>query len=293
VVCRDPEHRERIRGRLAASGADLERVRLVIAPTNDTWTRDCGPITVEDGARALLLGFRFDGWGGKFAAALDSALTGRLVAAGVFGQVALQRVDHVLEGGSIDSDGQGSVLTTHRCLTSRRWPDPDPQAIAERLGALLGARRILWLHRGGLEGDDTDGHIDTLARFCDPHTIAHVACDDPADSHHAELLAMRAELEALRTADGRPYRLVPLPWPRPVHDAQGRRLPATYANFLVINGAVLVPAYGDPADPLAARRLGECFPGREVVSIPCLPLLHQYGSLHCATMQIPATVSVP
>lgn len=149
---------------------------------------------------------------------------------------------------------------------------------------------MLWLEHGWLAGDDTDCHVDQLARFCDERTIAYAACDDAGDEHYAELQAMAAELAALRDADGRPYTLVPLPLPQTKRGSDGRRLAASYANFLIINGAVLVPVYNDPADQIALDRLAACFPGRAIVDIPCLSLISQNGSLHCATMQIPAGV---
>jgi len=155
------------------------------------------------------------------------------------------------------------------------------------LRTALGARRVLWLQRGYLEGDDTDAHIDTLARFAPDGGIVFQACDDADDTHHAELAAMHAELAALRDAQGRPYRLHALPWARPIVDGT-RRLAASYANYLVINGAVLVPAYGDVADARAAAVIGAAHPGRDVVQVPCRPLIWQNGSLHCVTMQLPA-----
>ena len=155
---------------------------------------------------------------------------------------------------------------------------------------LLGINRILWLQHGYLAGDDTDSHIDTLARYCDRGTIAYVACDDPEDEHYAELKAMEDELKAFRAVDGQSYRLLPLPWPRAKHDADGNRLPATYANFLIINDTVLVPTYDDPSDVTALERVKSCFPDREIVAIDCLPLIHQFGSLHCVTMQLPKGV---
>ncbi|HET7359740.1 MAG TPA: agmatine deiminase family protein, partial [Rhodanobacteraceae bacterium] len=139
---------------------------------------------------------------------------------------------------------------------------------------------------GYLLGDDTDAHIDTLARLAPGTAIVFQACDDPSDPHHDELARMRDELAALRTADGQPYRLHALPWARPILD-QGRRLAASYANYLVVNGAVLVPAYGDPADAAAAAVIGAAHPGREIVPVPCRPLIWQNGSLHCVTMQLP------
>jgi agmatine deiminase len=291
VICYDENHRRHVAERLAAAGAEMGRVRLAIAPSNDTWARDHGPITVICRGQPRLLDFEFNGWGGKYPAELDNRLTETLHRAGVFGHIPLEKPGIVLEGGAIEVDGSGTLLATARCLLApTRNPHLTREALEDRLKTLLGLRRILWLTHGWLAGDDTDGHIDTLARFCDPHTIAYVHCDDPADEHYEELEAMQAELRAMRTADGRPYCLVPLPWPRARYDETGRRLPATYANFLVINEAVLVPTYDDPADSVALGRLAVCFPGRQVVGIDCLPLIHQYGSLHCVTMQLPAGV---
>ncbi len=291
IVCRDAAHRERVMRRLAEARVPENRLRLPLAPSNDCWARDHGPITVLEAGHPRLVDFRFNGWGGKFTSTLDDRITAELHAAGAFGAVALEREDLVLEGGAIDSDGAGTLLTTRRCLLSRtRNPGLDRAALEARLAARLGARRVLWLGHGALAGDDTDGHVDTLARFCDPRTIVYQACDDPDDEHHAELSAMARELAALRDAHGGPYRLIPLPLPRPVRDEAGRRLPAGYANFLVVNGAVLVPVYGDPADAVALGRLGEAFPGRETVAVKCTPLLRQNGSLHCVTMQLPAGI---
>ena len=291
VVCRDPAHRQHVRLLLSGAGVALEAVSLVLAPSNDSWARDHGPITIlEDGAPHLM-SFRFNGWGNKYPADLDAAITGKLHEAGAFGATPLERADLVLEGGSIDSDGQGTLLTTSRCLLSRhRNSGASRVAMEQALGKLLGARRVLWLEHGMLVGDDTDGHVDMLARFCATDTIAYTACETPDDEHFHELQAMAGELAGLRTGRGEPYRLVPLPLPGPKRDDEGRRLPASYANFLVINGAVLVPVYGDAADNVALQCLGDCFPDRALVAIPALPLIRQYGSLHCVTMQLPAGV---
>lgn len=197
--------------------------------------------------------------------------------------------DLVLEGGAIECNGEGTLLTTEACLLNpNRNPTLDRDAVENRLRDDLGASRVLWLANGHLEGDDTDSHVDTLARFCDPATIAYVRCDDEADPHYPALAAMEAELKALRQADGSPYRLIALPWPRPCHDPEdGHRLPATYANFLIINGAVLVPTYGDAADTRALTALAGAFPGRDIIPIECLSVIRQHGSLHCLTMQLP------
>ena len=187
-------------------------------------------------------------------------------------------------------DSRGTLLTTRRCLLSTtRNPQLSPTQIEDLLKARLGVNRVLWLSHGDLIGDDTDGHIDTIARFCDDRTITYQACEDRADPHYQDLKALEAELQALRTPDGEPYVLVPLPLPPAIHDEDGQRLPAGYPNFLILNGAVLVPTYGDAAtDAEALRRLQPHFPGREVIGLDCRALINQYGSLHCVTMQIPA-----
>jgi agmatine deiminase len=291
AVCYDNAHREHVAGRLRAAGVPAGRLVLAVAPSNDTWARDHGPITVLCRDEPRLLDFGFNGWGGKYDYALDNEITRRLYDAGVFGATPRQTVDLILEGGSIEVDGSGTLLTTERCLlAATRNPALTREQIEKQLAELLGLTRFLWLKNGYLAGDDTDSHIDTLARLCDAGTLAYIACDDPADEHYAELKAMEAELAAFRTPRGVPYRLVPLPWPQPRLDADGARLPATYANFLIINSAVLVPTYRDPADAIALARLRECFPGREIVGVDCLPLVRQFGSLHCVTMQLPAGV---
>jgi agmatine/peptidylarginine deiminase len=272
---------------IRAAGADLARVRFVELPYDDTWLRDSGPITLRDGADGFqLTDFRFTGWGGKFGAEQDDALIAGLVQAGVFGRAAHKRVDWALEGGGVESDGAGTVLTTWRCLTQRH-PEQSRDEMSAILRDSLHASRILWLDFGYLEGDDTDAHIDTLARFAPGDRIVFQACDDASDPHFEELKRMADELAALRTMDGKPYTLHPLPWAKPIVD-EGRRLAASYANYLIVNGAVLVPAYGDAADDAAARIIGEAHPGREVVQVPCRPLIWQNGSLHCITMQLPA-----
>jgi len=281
----DASVQERVLDCLDGAGVPRHRVRLLQIPYDDTWTRDSGPITLLGGSGATLLDFRFTGWGGKFEARRDDQLVEQLAAAGVFPHARRERVEFALEGGAIDGDGHGTLLTTWRCLHERH-PDSARAQLEAALKSSLRQQRVLWLEHGYIEGDDTDAHVDTLARFAAPDAIVYQACDDPDDPHHAELAAMGAELARLRSADGKPYRLFPLPWPRPVLD-QGRRLAASYANFLIINGAVLMPAYGDPADDAAAAVLARAFPGREIVPVPCRALIWQNGSLHCVTMQIP------
>ncbi|WP_374558226.1 agmatine/peptidylarginine deiminase [Thermomonas sp.] len=271
--------------RLRSNRVDMARVRFVTVAYDDTWLRDSGPITLRDGAGFRLLDFRFTAWGGKFEAGRDDLLVETLAAQGLFGDAARRRVDFALEGGGIETDGAGTLLTTWHCLHERH-PDATREQLSAQLADWLHQDRVLWLDHGALEGDDTDAHIDTLARFAPGDAIVFQACDDEADSHYADLKAMADEIAALRTGDGRPYALFPLPWAKPVID-EGRRLAASYANFLIINGAVLMPAYGDPADAAAAAVLAQAFPGREIVPVPCRPLIWQNGSLHCITMQLP------
>jgi agmatine deiminase len=267
------------------------RVKTVPAPANDTWARDHGPITILTDDGPALLDFRFNAWGGKFPSEKDDALNTHLFNAGVFGTTAMQQVNFVLEGGSFESDGQGTLLTTSECLlTPTRNPSMDRTAIEQLLSEILGVQRILWLNHGYLAGDDTDSHIDTLARFCAPDHICYAACPDVADEHYSALAAMEEELQEFRQADGSPYRLTALPWPDAIYDEDGERLPATYANFLIINGAVLLPVYDVPQDEDAITVVQEIFPSREIIPIDCRPLIYQHGSLHCVTMQIPAGV---
>ena len=291
IACHDQAHRIQVTALLRAAGVPETACRIYVADSNDTWARDHGPITVLCQGDPTLLDFGFNGWGGKFAHDLDNSLTHRLHAQKAFGVTPLEPVDFILEGGSIEVDGSGTLLSTERCLLSAtRNPGLDRSQIEKKLAELLGITRFLWLKNGYLAGDDTDSHIDTLARLCDANTIAYVACDDPADEHYPELKAMEQELRAFLTATGQPYRLVPLPWPRTKFDDDGARLPATYANFLIINNAVLVPTYRDAADDAALDILRDCFPGHSVMGIDCLPLIIQHGSLHCVTMQIPTGV---
>ncbi|HET8791886.1 MAG TPA: agmatine deiminase family protein [Modicisalibacter sp.] len=284
----DAATRERLAATFGRLGIDDERLWLVEASADDTWARDHGPIGVERDGHVVLLDYTFTGWGGKFAAERDNALTRRLGDAGVFA-VATETRELVLEGGAIETDGQGTLLTTEACLLNRnRNPHLDRAAIETQLHADFGIERTLWLRHGHLEGDDTDSHIDTLARFCDAQTIAYVRCDDRSDPHYPALSAMQEEIQALRQADGTPYRLIALPWPRPCFDPDdGHRLPATYANFLIINGAVLVPTYADAADAKALAALATAFPNRDIIPIDCRTVIRQHGSLHCLTMQLP------
>ena len=266
-----------------------ENLLVVGPPSNDTWARDHGFITlVDDQGHARLLDFCFNGWGEKFAAELDNAINRRLYDEGKLQGEYVDCLDFVLEGGSIESDGKGTVFTTTGCLLAPHRNQPLSQSqIEQRLKRELCAERILWIDHGNLTGDDTDGHIDTLVRICPDDTLLYVGCDNPDDEQYAELKLMEEQLKTFRTLDGKPYHLLKLPMPRPII-FDGERLPATYANFLVINGAVLCPIYAQPdLDAEALRLIGEAFPDRDIVGIDCRSIIKQHGSLHCCTMQYP------
>lgn len=291
ISCWDENHRERIKTSLNKHAVDLTQINFYIVRSNDTWARDHGPIIIRNQGQPILLDFTFNGWGNKYDAKLDNAVTRQLCRQNAFGDTRLQTIDFVLEGGSIETDGQGTLITTSHCLLSpHRNPSLNRAKIEARLSQSLGVKRILWLENGHLAGDDTDSHIDTLARFCSEDTICYISCDDPHDEHYSALQAMAEELTNFRQTNGEPYKLVPLPMTNAIHNKDGTRLPATYANFLIINNAVLIPTYQDEHDDLALERLTPCFPQREIIAIDCKPLIQQYGSLHCVTMQLPAGV---
>jgi len=276
---------------LTNAGVEMARVTICEIPSNDTWARDFGPITVIYNNKPVLMDFGFNGWGLKFPANLDNLISKRLKQLGML-LPNLNTIGLVMEGGSLESDGLGTILTTSECLLSpNRNPQLDRSEIEQALASLVGAKRVLWLNHGWLAGDDTDSHVDTLARICPGNTIVYQACDHPLDEHYETLKLMEGELKAFTAPDGSPYQLIPLPFPKARFDEQAHRLPATYANFLVINGAVLVPTYCDPDnDRTALDIIAKAFPGREIIAIDCLPLLEQHGSLHCVTMQLPQGV---
>ena len=251
-------------------------------PHNDTWARDHGFITVEEDSVLFLLDFKFNGWGEKFEAALDNEINKHLYEQGLVKGTYEDHLDFVLEGGSIESDGKGTVFTTECCLMAPHRNQPlTKEEIEERLKEWLGAKRIVWLQHGSLIGDDTDGHIDTLVRICPNDTLLYTG----GDKDHPDLAEMEKELQDLQTLDGKPYRLLKLPLPRPIYD-DGDRLPATYANYLIVNGAVLVPTYKQPdLDQEAMDVIQQAYPDREIVGIDCCAVIKQHGSLHCCTMQ--------
>lgn len=303
IVC---ENVKSTKSLLASRLPNLPADRCILAeiPSNDTWARDHAGITIFENGQPVVLDFMFNGWGLKFPADRDNQITARLFKKGIFKKIwnSADREGHVfkkikrrvgglvLEGGSLESDGCGTLLTTSECLLSpNRNPQFSKKQIEKQLKKQFGLQQILWLKNGALAGDDTDAHIDTLARFCTPETIAFQACDDPTDPHFSSLKKMENELRAFRQLSGEPYKLVALPWPQACFSKEdGHRLPATYANFLIINGAVLVPTYRVPQDETALNVLKTCFPDREIIGIDCRPVIEWHGSLHCLTMQFPA-----
>ena len=295
VVCvADDGLRQHVAQKLAEAGVPVANVRYVQVEYDDTWLRDSGPLTLLPSADAspnnpgVLLDFKFNAWGDKFASARDDQLVEALFAQALFHNAQRTRIEFTLEGGSVETDGNGTLLSTWLCL-HKRHPGLDREKLSAKLCEYLHQKRVLWMDFGYLQGDDTDAHVDTLARFASPTSILYQGCDDQLDCHFEELRAMAIELAGMRTLDDQPYKLLGLPWARPILDGR-RRLAASYANFLIINGAVLMPTYDDPADARAAAVLAEAFPGREIVPVPCRPLIWQNGSLHCLTMQLPAGV---
>ncbi len=281
LVCRDALTHAHIDDLVAARGINAQRLRIVIADYNDTWARDFGPIAIRDGEQAKLLNYTFTGWGGKFAAGKDNALNPQLP-----WQLPLDTHALVLEGGAIDTDGNGNLLTTRHCLRNpNRNPGLSQAELTEQLKQQLGVSDIWWLDHGELEGDDTDAHVDTLARFVDEKTLAYVQCQDPRDSHYPGLAAMEQELQDL--ADQHDLVLVPLALPSAQYCREGDRLPATYANFLITNEKILVPIYGCDTDQQALDALQSVAGSRTVVAVNCRVLIEQHGSLHCVTMQLP------
>jgi agmatine deiminase len=281
IVCDD---KEAIRGLFCST----DNMIFIEVPTNDTWCRDYGPLSIYDEGSLRLLDFTFDGWGGKFEASLDNGVNSALADLGIWGKTPLQKIDMVLEGGSLESDGKGTILTTTACLcNANRNGGLTKEEVETRLRQHLGANRFLWLDHGYLAGDDTDSHIDTLARFVNEDTIAYVKCDDKDDEHYNALFAMESQLKEFVTVDNKPYNLVALPFTKAIYK-DGVRLAATYANFLITNHALIYPTYDDPNDKKVGEIFASIFPDREIIPINALRLIEQGGSLHCSSMQIGA-----
>lgn len=285
IIAHDETHQEQIQQRLQSINANLKNIKWLIHTNNDSWCRDFGPITILNNSTPIALDFEFNGWGEKYPFEFDNATNQALTKQKLL-QCKSQSLPFILEGGSIDSDGEGTLLTTSQCLLSdKRNPRLNQQEIEEQLKLHLGASRILWLNNGHLEGDDTDSHIDNLARFCNNDTIAYTYCNED-DEHYASLSAMKIELEQLTTSKGKPYHLIPLNIPKAIYD-DNQRLPASYVNFLITNKLVLMPTYNDEQDAINISQLQAVFNDREVIGIDCSSIIKQAGSIHCLTMQLP------
>lgn len=287
IVCRD-------KSQLPAFLQD-KNDQLIICemPINDTWARDHAALTILENGKPHLLNFKFNGWGMKFAANYDNQITPNLYQQGAFNpDIKIQDLSYfTFEGGAIESNSQGCLLTTSECLLSKNRNEHLSKSAVELIvNTSLHAEKLLWLNHGFLAGDDTDSHIDTLARFCDARTIAYVKCTNPNDRHFDALSKMETELKQLTDQNDQPFRLVALPFPDPVHGENGERLPATYANFLILNKAVLLPVYDVTQDTEAIETMTTLFPGREIIPINSCPLIKQHGSIHCISMQFPEGV---
>ncbi|MDA3879929.1 MAG: agmatine deiminase family protein [Prolixibacteraceae bacterium] len=285
VVCAKKSHVSKL-----LKHTNINNISFFEIQSNDTWARDHGGITVFENGKPVLYDFCFNGWGEKFTADLDNQITHKLHKEGAFKNFLYSnQKQFILEGGSIESDGCGSLLTTEQCLLSANRNDSYSKVeIENQLKEFFGVEQIHWLKNGYLAGDDTDSHIDTLARFCNEKTIAYIKCKDKNDEHFEALSAMEKELKALKQPDGSIYDLLPLPMAEAVFDPDdGHRLPATYANFLIINQAVLFPVYNIKTDSTAIEAISKAFPDKEIVPIDCSVLIRQHGSLHCITMQYP------
>jgi len=292
IVVDGDEREQRARGVLRARGIDPDRgVEFARAATNDSWIRDCGPIFLRDtagGSRRLALDFGFNAWGGKYPPFdLDDALA-REVAA--HAAVACRTIDAVLEGGSVDGNGAGTILTTEACLLHAnrgrvRGAPRTRESVEALLGDALGAARVLWLG-DGIVGDDTDGHVDDIARFVAPSTVVAAVEPDASDPNCAPLAENLQRLASMRTADDKPIDVVALPMPAPL-SLDGERLPASHANFLLANRVALVPVFGGASDARALAILRECLPGRDVVGIPSNDLVVGLGAVHCLSQQEP------
>lgn len=288
IACHDIDVQNSVFDLLAKNNIEQKNIRTFVAPCNDTWARDHGPITlINKQNENKVLDFTFNAWGGKYQSNADNKITGHLMECDFVNANQYEASELILEGGSIESDGNGTVMTTTRCLLNKnRNATQSKVDIEESLKQTLGVQQVLWLEHGYLAGDDTDAHIDTLARFS-PQGIVYVSCNNEQDEHYLELNKMAAELSQFKNVDGKTYKLFPLPMPAAIKNDDSERLPATYANFLIINGAVLVPVYNDEQDQNALDIIAMAFPEHEVIGIDCRAVIEQFGSLHCLTMQLP------
>lgn len=283
IVCDDVN-------RVKAYFVSTENIYFIQEESDDTWARDCSGITVLEDGQPTVIDFTFTGWGNKFNASLDNALTAKIAK---YYDADYKKQRFILEGGAIESNGEGLLLTTTECLLNpnRNIKLTQKFEIESILQENLGTQKVLWLDHGYLAGDDTDSHIDTLARFIDKKTIVYVQCLDEKDEHFEALSKMEKEIQVFRDLEGKPFNIIPLPMTDAIY-YDGERLPATYANFLIINGAVIVPTYNNPNDKEALSIIKKAFSDREVIGVDCSVLIRQHGSLHCVTMQFPEAVTL-
>lgn len=289
VLCQDADHQSLIIASLPNHVS--EKCLFEQMPYNDTWCRDYGPITLMEqvtGTPAQLLDFSFTGWGNKYDAQQDNAAN-HLLAERKTLQLPMQSIQFDLEGGGIETDGAGTLLTTQHCfLNSERNPDLTPADIELKLKQHLGVDRVLWLKHGLLIGDDTDSHVDNLARFINEDTIVYASAEPDDTAHYQPLRAMAEELREFKTKDGQPYNLIPLPIPSvQIDPANGNRLPGSYVNFLILNDLIIASKFNVPQDAVAAETLAKAFPNKRVKMIDGTQLIRQFGGPHCATMQLP------
>ncbi|MGE4420010.1 MAG: agmatine deiminase family protein [Sulfurimonas sp.] len=267
--------------------SDTQNLYFVEYETNDTWARDCSALCIEEDNTTKMLDFTFTGWGEKFEASKDNAMSSAIKRCY---DKELKKVDLILEGGAVETNGVDTILTTSECMLNKnRNASLKKEQMTKKLQEEFGMSRILYLNHGYLAGDDTDSHVDTLARFIDENTIMYVQCNDESDEHYKELKLMQEELQAFSQTYG--FNLIALP----MSDAcyfEGERLPATYANFLFVNGAVLVPTYGVKQDEEALEIFRKTFPTKDIIGINCFSLIKQHGSLHCVTMNFAAGVNI-
>lgn len=289
ILCQDETHQHHIQSLLGT--VEGHSPRWEIGAYNDTWCRDYGPLTLgsatDTGEAVSMLDFQFSGWGDKYEASDDNAVNQRLAEQKRW-KLPIETVNIELEGGSVESDGKGTLMTTETCLLGG---NRNEAVTRDELEALMknkfGVERILWIKNGYLCGDDTDSHVDNLVRFTAPDTLVYAYCDRKDDEHFAPLEAMRKEVEQLSTWEGKPYHLIPLLIPEQQFDESGKRLPASYVNFLIVNQHIIVPQFDSPYDAIAMQRIAEAFPGYTLLPVPGKGLIKQYGGPHCATMQLP------
>lgn len=298
IVTHDEDTEREIRSELTKAGVNGKRVFLHRIPSNFAWARDHGPIVVKNAAsERIFLDWKFNAHGNQWKHDLDDLIPSRLAKEM---KIPSKRVDMVLEGGSIDVNGLGTLLTTENCLLNpNRNPDLTQKQIEEKLREHLGVTNVLWLGEG-IAGDDTSGHVDDLTRFVGPRTVVTIVSDDPKDADFAPLQENLKRLKAMKNQDGNPLEIITITQPSPVYvsehaptkaivtEKQGFRIPASYANFYIANECVLLPVWNDPHDHAAIAALQQCFPTRRIVPIDSRILTWGFGSFHCVTQQIPA-----